>query len=93
MLDAKSYTGMQAETRLPRAATQAESQASTHPGMTGTTDSIRDIHLSGHEPRYFPGLMARASRRESVRQTSVHESDETAAIRDARIAKAKEEGS
>lgn len=35
-----------------------------------------DRHMSGHEPRYLPGMMTRASGRSSVRQSSVHESDD-----------------
>lgn len=39
-------------------------------------DGPRELHLSGHEPRYLPGMMTRASRRDSLRQSSTHESDE-----------------
>ncbi|KAK3995391.1 hypothetical protein QBC44DRAFT_25057 [Cladorrhinum sp. PSN332] len=34
-------------------------------------------HLSGHEPRYFPGVVSRNRRRGSTRQNSVHEGDES----------------
>ena len=40
------------------------------------TEALRDMHLSGHEPRYVPGMMARASRRHSRRLSSTQESDD-----------------
>jgi AMP deaminase len=40
------------------------------PGEAG-----RDLHLSGSEPRYFPGVVTRRQRTDSVRQNSLHESD------------------
>lgn len=45
--------------------------------MSASTDSLRDgLHLSGHEPRYFPGMVSRSQqRKDSMRQGSVHESD------------------
>ena len=39
-------------------------------------EGIRDPHLSGHEPRYIPGMMTRAQRKNSLRHGSNHESDE-----------------
>lgn len=33
-------------------------------------------HLSGHEPRYFPGVVSRSRRKDSTRQNSIHEGDE-----------------
>ncbi|KAI0165956.1 AMP deaminase [Xylariaceae sp. FL1272] len=39
------------------------------------TDGLAELHISGHEPRYLPGMVARASRRDSMRQNSVHETD------------------
>jgi len=39
-------------------------------------DGSRDPHLSGTGPRYFPGVVTRGQRRNSVRQGSAHESDE-----------------
>lgn len=33
-------------------------------------------HISGHEPRYFPGVVSRNRRRDSTRQNSMHENDE-----------------
>ena len=36
----------------------------------------RDLHLSGHEPRYFPGMVSRSQRRDSMRRESGHESDQ-----------------
>ena len=40
------------------------------------TEALRDMHLSGHEPRYIPGMMARASRRQSRRRSLTQESDD-----------------
>lgn len=45
------------------------------------TEDFRDTHLSGHEPRYFPGMMSRVSRRDSLRKSSVHESDDAGSSR------------
>ncbi|GAB1311371.1 AMP deaminase [Madurella fahalii] len=45
-------------------------------GSWTQSDSIREPHLSGHEPRYFPGMVSRSQRKDSTRQSSVHESDE-----------------
>ncbi|KAL2020689.1 hypothetical protein VTK56DRAFT_8085 [Thermocarpiscus australiensis] len=44
---------------------------------TPADGSIRDLHLSGHEPRYFPGMVSRSqtTRRDGARQNSAHESD------------------
>jgi len=39
------------------------------------TDAMRDMHLWGQEPRYFPGVVTRSQRRNSTRQSSMHESD------------------
>ncbi|KAK8028088.1 hypothetical protein PG991_005144 [Apiospora marii] len=36
----------------------------------GQWPTEREMHLSGHEPRYLPGMMARATRRASRRQSS-----------------------
>ncbi|KAI0489576.1 hypothetical protein F4859DRAFT_461495 [Xylaria cf. heliscus] len=45
------------------------------------TDGLQNMHLSSHEPRYIPGMMARASKRDSLRQGSTHESDDAASSR------------
>ncbi|EDN91991.1 hypothetical protein SS1G_07853 [Sclerotinia sclerotiorum 1980 UF-70] len=42
----------------------------------GLEASFSDLHLSGSEPRIFPGLVSRKQRRESTRKNSVTESDE-----------------
>ncbi|KAI0478671.1 AMP deaminase [Xylariaceae sp. FL0804] len=47
------------------------------------TEALREMHLSGDEPRYLPGMMARASRRDSMRRSSVHDSEEAGSIRSA----------
>ncbi|KAI0398408.1 hypothetical protein F5Y17DRAFT_410377 [Xylariaceae sp. FL0594] len=43
-------------------------------------DSPRDVHLSSHEPRYIPGMMARASRHD-LRHGSAHGSDDALSSR------------
>ncbi|KAJ8111154.1 hypothetical protein ONZ43_g5692 [Nemania bipapillata] len=45
------------------------------------TDGLQSMHLSSHEPRYIPGMMARASRRDSLRLSSAHESDDAGSPR------------
>jgi AMP deaminase len=47
-------------------------------------DGLGDPHLSGHEPRYFPGMMARASRRGSMRQGTVQETEDVTSTRNPR---------
>ncbi|KAJ8125648.1 hypothetical protein O1611_g7990 [Lasiodiplodia mahajangana] len=39
------------------------------------TDGLQNMHLSSLEPRYFPGMMARASRRDSLRRSSAPEDE------------------
>ncbi|KAI1857050.1 hypothetical protein JX265_009277 [Neoarthrinium moseri] len=60
-------------------------QSASHrePHAQWSADGFRETHLSGHEPRYFPGMMARASRRDSMRQGSMHDSDDVASTRSA----------
>ncbi|KAI1094773.1 AMP deaminase [Rostrohypoxylon terebratum] len=58
---------------LPRSGSQAEMSS---PHLDAHTEDIRDTHLSSHEPRYIPGMMARASRHGSMHRSSVHESEE-----------------
>lgn len=41
-------------------------------------DSMKDVHLSGSEPRIYPGMISRRQRTNSLRQSSTHESDERA---------------
>ncbi|KAI0531606.1 hypothetical protein GGR58DRAFT_493041 [Xylaria digitata] len=45
------------------------------------TDGLQNMHLSSHEPRYIPGMIARASRRDGARRSSVHESDDVVSSR------------
>ncbi|KAK3355952.1 hypothetical protein B0H65DRAFT_417687 [Neurospora tetraspora] len=55
---------------LPSAALEGTATA------TGLTDSMKELHLPEHEPRYFPGVMSRSQgRKTSTRQSSIHESD------------------
>ncbi|KAI1407473.1 AMP deaminase [Hypoxylon sp. FL1857] len=44
-------------------------------------EGLRETHLSGHEPRYIPGMMARASRHGSMHRSSMHESDDAGSAR------------
>ncbi|KAI4596261.1 AMP deaminase [Pestalotiopsis sp. 9143b] len=58
----------------------AEGQVSASP----QSGPYHDTHLSGHEPRYFPGMVARATnRRGSIRHGSTQESDDMASTRSA----------
>ncbi|KAK0730770.1 hypothetical protein B0H67DRAFT_527882 [Lasiosphaeris hirsuta] len=52
-------------------------------GMSSVADAagMREPHLSGHEPRYFPGVVSRGQRKGSTRQSSMHEGDENAGMR------------
>ncbi|KAI1180548.1 hypothetical protein F4777DRAFT_528417 [Nemania sp. FL0916] len=43
------------------------------------TDALQEMHLSSDGPRYIPGMMARASRRDSLRHSPAHEADDAAA--------------
>lgn len=43
-------------------------------GVAGP-DGMKDHHISGSEPRYFPGVVTRSQRRNSMRKASVHEDD------------------
>ncbi len=46
------------------------------------TDGLQNMHLSSHEPRYIPGMVTRASRRrDGLRRSSAHESDDVASPR------------
>ncbi|KAI8956524.1 AMP deaminase [Daldinia sp. FL1419] len=44
-------------------------------------EGLRETHLSVHEPRYIPGMMARASRHGSMHRSSMHENDDVGSIR------------
>ncbi|KAK6865807.1 AMP deaminase [Apiospora arundinis] len=69
--------------RVQRAAAQTDPGNNTSPQIAvsgsprdGQWPSEMEMHLSGHEPRYLPGMMARASRRASRRQSSGIDSDD-----------------
>ncbi|CAJ2513358.1 Uu.00g014770.m01.CDS01 [Anthostomella pinea] len=47
------------------------------------TEGLRELHLSGHEPRYLPGMMERASRRDSMRRSSMPDWDDAISTRSA----------
>ncbi|KAI1350176.1 hypothetical protein F5Y01DRAFT_287117 [Xylaria sp. FL0043] len=72
-LDTPSTPGQGARSSSPLLTVQRES--------SWPTDGLQSMHLSSHEPRYFPGMMARASRRQSLRRSSAHESDDVASPR------------
>lgn len=61
----------------PNSGSLAGSQVFSASPLT-TSDSMRDLHLSASEPRYFPGVISRRQRTGSMRQGSMHESDENA---------------
>ncbi|RYP23965.1 hypothetical protein DL765_000851 [Monosporascus sp. GIB2] len=67
------YSATQTLSLSPQAMAQRES--------SWPTEGLRDMHLSGHEPRYLPGMMTRASRRDSRRRSSTHESDDALSSR------------
>ncbi|RYP73756.1 hypothetical protein DL771_003469 [Monosporascus sp. 5C6A] len=67
------YGGMHTLSLSPQAMAQRES--------SWPAEGLRDTHLSGHEPRYLPGMMTRASRRDSRRRSSTHESDDALSSR------------
>ncbi|KAI0379701.1 AMP deaminase [Hypomontagnella monticulosa] len=83
------------EGRLPRSGSQAEFGNSHFDGYAGGTlppsgsslnllaEGLRETHLDGHEPRYIPGMVARASRHGSMHRGSMHESDDVGAVRNA----------
>lgn len=61
----------------------AHSAGVSHPPLAQPTnswpiDSMKDGHLSGSEPRIYPGMISRRHRTNSLRQSSTHESDERA---------------
>ncbi|KAI1130404.1 hypothetical protein F5Y10DRAFT_235579 [Nemania abortiva] len=65
-----------ADTTIPGSPLPAVQRESVWP-----TDGLQNMHLSSLEPRYFPGMMARASRRDSLRRSSAHESDDAGSPR------------
>lgn len=55
----------------------ALSRESTWPADAATASaSDPSVHLSGTEPRYFPGVATRSQRRNSIRKNSYHEMDD-----------------
>ncbi|KAI0196234.1 hypothetical protein EV127DRAFT_418724 [Xylaria flabelliformis] len=58
----------------------AEGTVPSSPLLT-TQRELQNMHLSSHEPRYIPGMVARASRRDSLRRSSAHESDDAVSSR------------
>ncbi|KAK3311182.1 uncharacterized protein B0T15DRAFT_65616 [Chaetomium strumarium] len=67
------YTGSISALASPMLGSMSGSGVGT---PTAVDAGARDIHLSGHEPRYFPGLVSRnTQRKDSMRKESGHESD------------------
>lgn len=66
--------------------------AAGQPTGTWPIDGMNDLHLSGSEPRIYPGMISRRHRTNSLRQSSAHESDERAAAARQIITDAVEEG-
>jgi AMP deaminase len=46
-------------------------------GSWSSADGVRDVHLDGHEPRYFPGVVSRGQRKNSKRWDSAPDGDDT----------------
>ncbi|KAI1387044.1 AMP deaminase [Hypoxylon trugodes] len=82
------------EARLPRSGSQVEMNSPHLDAQIGGTfpplgppheswlpEGLRETHLSGNEPRYIPGMVARASRHGSMHRSSVHESDDVGFLR------------
>ncbi|KAL1873827.1 hypothetical protein VTK73DRAFT_711 [Phialemonium thermophilum] len=57
-------------------ARSSDTQAPNSSASRTPADGIRDLHLDGSEPRYFPGVVTRGQRKNSKRQDSMHESDD-----------------
>ncbi|KAI1160559.1 hypothetical protein F5B18DRAFT_503896 [Nemania serpens] len=72
-VDARSGTGQSTIPGSPIPTVQRE--------PSWPADVLQSMHLSSHEPRYVPGMMARASRRDSLLRSSPHESDDPASSR------------
>ncbi|KAI8629294.1 hypothetical protein F5Y19DRAFT_434819 [Xylariaceae sp. FL1651] len=81
-----AHPSVRADTGSPQVDVRSVASQATLPGSPlptiardppWPTEGLRDMHLSSHEPRYIPGMMARASRRDSIRRSSTHESDDT----------------
>ena len=53
----------------------AVTSAAGTPGNGGVNPDL-SVHLSGTEPRYFPGVATRSQRRNSIRKNSYHEMDD-----------------
>ncbi|KAJ4413783.1 AMP deaminase [Gnomoniopsis sp. IMI 355080] len=74
----------QPPTSTPAMPEQQTPQPGVPAGITGQPTGawpIDGMHLSGSEPRIYPGMISRRQRTNSLRQSSVHESDERPAAR------------
>jgi AMP deaminase len=64
-------------TRTNSSAINSPNIASINRETAWPVDGFTDLHLSGSEPRIFPGLVSRTQRRDSVaRKGSMSETDE-----------------
>lgn len=85
----QSHTHPHAPTSSPAAATvhQPQQQASPSDGHQqqqqqpgwNALDGMKDMHLSGSEPRIYPGMISRRQRTDSLRKSSMHEGDDRGA--------------
>lgn len=57
------------------------SHAHAQPSNSWPIDSLKDGHLSASEPRIYPGMISRRQRTNSLRQSSMHESDDRASAK------------
>lgn len=53
-----------------------EGTATTTPSWPAE-GTVQDLHISGSQPRVFPGVVARSQTRGGTRQNSMHESDDS----------------
>lgn len=79
--------GQQSQPAISRGHTRTNSASMTSPNLAGLTretswpvEAFGDLHLSGSEPRIFPGVVSRTQRRDSVRKSSMSETDDIASL-------------
>lgn len=52
-----------------------------HRETSWPVEGFADLHLSASEPRIFPGVVSRTQRRDSLRQSSMSETDDSVGVR------------
>lgn len=79
--------GSQSQPATSRGHTRTNSASVTSPNLAGLTretswpvEAFGDLHLSGSEPRIFPGVVSRTQRRDSVRKSSMSETDDVISL-------------